>query len=140
MIHFQLVSLKGMKFDEDVYEVLVPTELGTIGIFQDHMPLVSAAAPGIISVRRKQGDADDSMEHFTVMGGIIEVDGKLVRFLADDVTAPEDVSEAEAEAALARAKELIKNAKDQATIAEAQQLMRRSTILVQASKLKKRRH
>lgn len=136
---FQLVSLTGTKFDEDVYEVLVPTETGTIGIFQDHMPLVSAAAPGVISVRRKQSDSDDAMEHFSVFGGIIETDGKMVRFVADDVASADEVSEAEAEAALKRAQQLVADAKDQVAIAEAQKLVQRQVVRLQVAKLKKHR-
>ena len=50
MFHFQLVSISGKKFDEDVYEVVLPTLDGQIGVFQDHMPLVSVATAGAIMV------------------------------------------------------------------------------------------
>ncbi|HLY67518.1 MAG TPA: ATP synthase F1 subunit epsilon, partial [Chloroflexota bacterium] len=98
MMHFQLVSAQGFKYDGDAYEVLVPTGGGTIAVFEDHMPLIAAGQGGVVSVRVKQGDRDDDMKHFAVNGGIMQVEGKTLRFLSDDVTAPEEVNEKEAEA------------------------------------------
>ena len=58
MFHFQLVSLSGKKFDDDVYEVILPTLDGEIGVLKDHMPLVSVATIGVITVRKQPKDAD----------------------------------------------------------------------------------
>src|SRR3982751_330061 len=102
-MNFQLVSAQGMKYDDEAYEIIVPTQDGTIAIFQDHMPLISAASPGVLSVRKKAGDPDSALENFAVSGGAVQVDGKTVRFLSDDITTPDEVNEQSAEAAVARA-------------------------------------
>ncbi len=60
MIHFKLVSLTGIKYDEDVYEVLLPTLDGEIGVLQGHMPLISVAKTGVIAIRRQAKDADSA--------------------------------------------------------------------------------
>ena len=52
MFRFQLVSITGSKFDEDVYEVVLPTLDGQIGVLAHHMPLVSVATTGVIMVRK----------------------------------------------------------------------------------------
>ncbi|MBA3757552.1 ATP synthase F1 subunit epsilon [Candidatus Saccharibacteria bacterium] len=140
MLHFQLVSTKGVKFDDDAYEVLIPTKAGTIALFEDHMPLISAGAPGTISIRKKLGDSDGSMEHFAVSGGVIQVDGKSAKFLSDEVTTSEEVNEQEAEAALARAKELVKNASGQVALHEAKQMLHHSSAQLNVAKFKKRHH
>jgi F-type H+-transporting ATPase subunit epsilon len=140
MIRFQLVSASGTKFDDEAYEVIVPAIGGAIAVFEDHMPLVTAAEPGVISVRRKASDKDDDMQSFAVNGGIAQIDGKTLLFISDDVTAPDDVSEKEAEVALARAEELIKNAGTQSDLAEAQRLLGRSRAQLQVAKLRRRRH
>lgn len=140
MIRFQLVSTKGTKFDSEVYEVLVPTKDGTIAVFEDHMPLLSAASPGVISIRKKPGDSDASMEHFAVSGGVMQVDGKNAQFLSDEVTTPDDVSEAEAEAALERARELVAGASSQVALHEARHILHHSTAKLNIAKLKKRHH
>ncbi len=140
MIHFQLVTVKGSKFDGDAYEVLLPTRDGTIAVFEDHMPIISAGMPGIISVRKKQSDRDNDMEHFVVNGGVLEVDGKNLRFLSDDVTTTEEVSEKEAEDALARAEGMIKNAGTQLALEEAHRLLHHSRAQLNLARLKSRHH
>lgn len=140
MIHFQLVSVAGSKFDQDVYEILVPTPGGTIAIFEDHMPLISAASAGVLSIRKKQSDRDDEMQNFAVNGGIIEVDGKNLRFLSEEVTAPEDISEKEAEAAHLRAQELIKNAGSRAALDEAHRMLHHSSAQLKIAQLRRRKH
>lgn len=140
MIRFQLVSVSGVKFDGEVYEALIPTQAGTIAVFTDHMPLISAAGPGVLSIRKKASDNDSEMEHFAIAGGVAQVDGKTVRFLADDVTTPDEVSEQEAEAALARAQQLMSSAQSQVAIDEAQRLLRHSGARLQIAKIKKRHH
>lgn len=140
MLHFQLVSTGGTKFDDEAYEVLVPTRAGMVGIFEDHMPMISAAQPGVLSVRKKNGDPDSAMEIFAINGGIVEVEGKTVRFMADDVTTTDEVSEQEAAAALKRAEELIKSAPSQIALSEAQRLLHHSSAKLHLAQLKKRHH
>ncbi len=140
MLHFQLVSSKGAKFDGEAYEVLVPTGAGTIAVFEDHMPLISAAIAGVVSVRVKQSDADNSMEHFAVNGGLMQVEGRTLKFLSDDVTAPDEVNEKAAEAALARAGDLVKNAGTQKELAEAHRLLSHSHAQLNVARIKRRRH
>ena len=140
MIHFELVSSTGTKFSGDVYEVLIPTKDGMIAVFEDHMPLISAGTPGVISVRVKPGDRDNDMEQFAVKGGVSEVDGKNLRFLSDDISTSDDVSEKEAEEALARAKQLLASAKDQVALNEAKQMLHHSSARLHVAKLKKRHH
>src|SRR5579871_1184787 len=103
MLHFQLVSLSGTKFDDDVYEVILPTLDGEIGVLQDHMPLVSVATNGAISVRRDPRDSDLKREFFATNGGVIEVSDNTLRVLVDEADHADDIKEAEAEAAMQRA-------------------------------------
>jgi F-type H+-transporting ATPase subunit epsilon len=140
MMHFQLVSAKGSKFDADAYEILVPTKAGTVGIFEDHMPLISAARPGVLSIRKKAGDADSAMEHFAINGGVVEVDGKTVRFVADDITSSDEVNEQEAAAALKHAEELVSGADSQTALHEAHRLLHHSSAKLHIAQLKKRHH
>jgi ATP synthase F1 epsilon subunit len=140
VIHFDLVSSSGIKFSDDVYEVLVPTKDGVIAVLEGHMPLMSAGQPGVISVRKKAGDADQAMEEFAVSGGIMEVDGKNLRFLSDDVTATDEVSEQEAETALAKARQLVEGADSRKALQDAQNALQHSQAQLHVARLKKRRH
>ncbi len=137
---FQLISANGVKFDGEAYEVLVPTVGGTIALFEDHMPLISAGAPGVLSIRKKSGDRDDSMQHFAVYGGVVQTDGKTARFVTDDVTTPEEVSETESQKALERAKELVNNAGSRQELNEAKRVQASHEVRLHLAQLKRRHH
>ena len=139
-MRFQLVSSQGSKFDDDAYEVLVPTKAGTVGVFEEHMPMISAAQAGVLSVRKKAGDHDSAMEHFAINGGVLEVDGKTVRFIADDITTSDEVSESEAAAAMTRAEDLVSKAGTQAELHEAHRLLHHTSAQLHVARLKKRKH
>ncbi|MBI2592013.1 ATP synthase F1 subunit epsilon [Candidatus Saccharibacteria bacterium] len=140
MIHFQLVSTSGTKYDGEAYEVLVPTRGGVIGIFENHMPLISAARPGVLSVRKQSSDPDSALENFAINGGVVEVKSQTVRFMADDVTTTDEVSEQEALAALKRAEELVQSADSQIALNEAHRLLHHSSAKLELAKIKKRHH
>ncbi len=138
MIQFQLVSLSGTKFNEDVYEVLLPTLDGQIGVMPGHMPLISAATNGIVSVRRTANERDDMMEHFAISGGVIEVSENLLKVLVDEADHAEEISEAEAQKAFELAHKMKTEAKDQVSLEHAQSMIDRSTVRLQVAGLKRR--
>lgn len=137
-MHFQLISATGVKFDQDAYEVLVPTTDGTIALYQDHMPLISAGAPGVLSIRKKASDRDSELEHFAVYGGVVQTDGKSARFVTDDVTTADEVSEQEAQAALKRAQELVKGAEGRIALHEARNVLYHHEVRLHLAQLKTR--
>lgn len=138
MIQFQLVSLDGVKFSEEVYEVTLPTMDGEIGVLPGHMPLISVAQRGIILVRRSQTDRDDMREIFAISGGAIEVSGDMLRVLVDEADNSEEISEEEAKAAMERALKLKTEAKDQVSLDQAQSLIDRSSVRLQVAGMKRR--
>ena len=139
MIHFQLVALSGTKFDGDVYEVILPTLDGEIGVLQDHMPLVSVATNGVIAVRKDPRDADSNREYFAASGGVIEVSDNKLRVLVDEADNADDINEAEAAAAMERAKQLETEATDEISLEHAQQLVDRHAVRLQVASLKRHR-
>lgn len=140
MVNFKLISIDGIKFEGEVYEVVLPTQSGEIAIFKDHMPLISSAGAGLIKIRHQAGDSDAQMSQFASDGGLIEVDGHSVNYLADDITAEDEINEAEAQAAVELAQKRLASAKDKVELSEAQRLLARGNARLQLSKLKKRHH
>lgn len=138
MFHFQLVALSGKKFDEDVYEVILPTMDGEIGVLQDHMPLVSVAKSGVIAVRRTPKDGEAQREFFATNGGAIEVSDNTLRVLVDEADHADDINEAEAQKALERAEKMKAEAKDQVSLERAQQLVDRQAVRLQVASLRRR--
>ncbi len=138
MVRFELVTLDGAKFAGEVYEVLLPTLDGQIGVLRDHMPLISVATHGVVSIRRKSGDRDDMMEHYATNGGVIEVRDNVLRLLVDEADAEDEINEAEVQKAIDEAKKLKAQAKDQVSIQNAQNLIDRHETRLRVAGL--RRH
>lgn len=134
------MALSGKKFDDDVYEVVLPTLDGEIGVLQDHMPLVSAATSGVVMVRRDAKDSDYQREFFAINGGVIEVSDNALRVLVDEADHADDINEAEAEAAIELAKQMKAEAKDQVSLEHAQALIDRHEVRLQVANLRRRHH
>lgn len=137
-MQLQLVTLSGSKFDEDVYEVLIPTVDGEIGVFPGHEPLVTLAKSGVIQVRRKSTDPLDKLEYFAVSGGIVEVSPDHIKVLVDEADHGEDIVEAETQAALERALKLRDTATDQVELEKAHQLVDRHLVRLKVADLHRR--
>ena len=139
-MQLQLITLLGVKVDQDVYEVVLPTSAGEIAIFPGHEPLVSLAVPGAIAVRHNKADEDSKLEYFAISGGVIEVSPKGVRVLVDEAEHGDDIVEAESRAALERAIKLRDNAKDQVELARAHEMVDRHAVRLKVAELRRRRH
>lgn len=139
MLKFELVTLDGAKFGEEVFEVILPTNDGYIAIFPEHMPLVSIAVPGVISVRRKRTDPDSRLEYFATNGGIIEVGDNKVRVLVDEADREDEINEQEAQKAFDHARELAKEAKDNLSLQQAQSLVDRQAVRLQVASLRRQK-
>lgn len=137
MFRFQLVALSGKKFDEEVYEVVLPTLDGEIGVLENHMPLTSVATNGTIAVRRSSRDGDTNREYFASSGGIIEVADNTLRILVDEADHADELNEAEIQKALERALKMKEEAKDQMSLEHAQSLVDRHGVRLQVAGLKK---
>jgi F-type H+-transporting ATPase subunit epsilon len=138
MFHFTLVALSGTKFDDEVYEVILPTLEGQIGILQQHMPLVSVATIGIIAVRRHPKDPDYQREYFATNGGMVEVADNELRVLVDEADNADDINELEVQAAIERAQKMQAEAKDEVSLEHAQSLIDRQSVRLQVASLKRR--
>ena len=138
-MNFQLVTLAGVRVDESVYEVIIPTVDGEISVFPSHEPLVTVAKSGVIAVRRDKQHDNDQMDYFAISGGVVEISADRVRVLVDEAEHGEDIVEAESQAALERAIKLRDEAKTQVEIEKAHQLVDRHAVRLKVADLHRRR-
>ncbi|HSX32735.1 MAG TPA: ATP synthase F1 subunit epsilon [Candidatus Saccharimonadales bacterium] len=136
----QLVSLTGIKYDDEAYEVVIPTAEGAIAVYDGHMPLVSLAVPGLLSVRKQKSDSDSARQEFASAGGVVEIDSTTVRILVDEAEKAEDIVAAEAQAAFERAQKMKAEATSQVEIERAQALMDRHAARLHIADLRRRHH
>ena len=92
-----------------------------------------------MTIKFKKSDKESDWQQIAVYEGTIEVLGDVVTILVDDVDTPDEISEAEAQKALDRAKELTAKAGDSVSLAEAQSMMDRSAVRLQLAGLKRRK-
>lgn len=102
-IRCEIVSQDRLVFQGDVDLVLAPGEGGVLGILPRHAPLLSTLTYGVLTVRHHGEE-----EHFTIAGGIIEVQPDKVTVLADAAENVKEIDIERAEAARKRAEEYLK--------------------------------
>jgi F-type H+-transporting ATPase subunit epsilon len=116
-IHVDVVSAEESIFNGEARFVALPGEVGELGIYPRHTPLITRIKPGAVRIER----ADNGEEEFVfVAGGILEVQPHCVTVLADTAIRGRDLDEAKANEAKKRAEEAMRNAKSDIDLAAAQ--------------------
>jgi F-type H+-transporting ATPase subunit epsilon len=107
-LHVDVVSAEESVFSGEAKFVALPGEMGELGIYPRHTPLITRIKPGAVRIQR----ADNDQEEFVfVAGGILEVQPGSVTVLADTAIRGHDLDEAKANEAKQAAEEAMKNAK-----------------------------
>jgi F-type H+-transporting ATPase subunit epsilon len=101
--HLDIVSAEQEIFSGVVEMVIATGELGEVGIVPGHAPLLTVLKPGEVRVMLPGGE----QEIYYVSGGMLEVQPFYVTVLADAVERADNLDEAAALAAKARAEEAI---------------------------------
>ena len=116
-IHVDVVSAEESIFSGEAKFVALPGEVGELGIYPRHTPLITRIKPGAVRILR----ADNGQEEFVfVAGGILEVQPNAVTVLADTAIRGKDLDEAKANEAKKSAEEAMRNAKSDIDFARAQ--------------------
>ncbi|MBE7424874.1 MAG: F0F1 ATP synthase subunit epsilon [Ideonella sp.] len=116
-LHVDVVSAEEEIFSGEAKFVALPGDMGELGIYPRHTPLITRIKPGAVRIQR----ADNGEEELVfVAGGILEVQPDRVTVLADTAIRGRDLDEAKAQEAKKRAEEAIRNAKSEIDLAMAQ--------------------
>jgi F-type H+-transporting ATPase subunit epsilon len=134
----QLITLSGVKYDEEAYSVVLPTADGQITVLSDHEPMMSALRPGVISIRKNATASDDSIEHYATYGGVVEITHDGPRVLVDEADLGDDINQAEAQKAHEEAEKLLASAKSRVELEHAQAMVDRQAVRLQVADLRRR--
>ncbi|MGL4234204.1 MAG: F0F1 ATP synthase subunit epsilon [Casimicrobium sp.] len=104
-IHVDVVSAETSIFSGEAKFVALPGEVGELGIYPRHTPLITRIKPGAVRIEKADGDE----EFVFVAGGILEVQPNVVTVLADTAIRGHDLDEAKAEEARKKAEESLRN-------------------------------
>ena len=138
-MHLQLITLHGVRVDQQIYELIAPTSAGEIAVFPGHEPIVTLAVPGALAVRHKKEDPDEDLEYFAISGGVVEINPESIRVLVDEADHGDNIIEAESQAALDRALKMRDEAKDQVELEHAREMIDRHEVRLRVADLQRRR-
>jgi F-type H+-transporting ATPase subunit epsilon len=94
-------------YSDTIDSVVVPTVEGEIGVLPGHIPLLTQVEDGELRVTK---GADTQL--LIVSGGFAQIDGDRVRILAENAINEEKIDENAVEAALKRAEQELREAKN----------------------------
>jgi len=104
-IHVDVVSAEQEIFSGLAEVVIVPAQMGEVGIYPRHAPMITRIKPGSVRIRIPD-QAEDELIY--VSGGMLEVQPSIVTILADTAIRGADLDEAKALEAKVRAEEAMK--------------------------------
>ena len=97
-LRLEIVTPEGIVYSDDVEMVTLPGVVGQMGIYPQHVPLMTQMVPGEIIVRKGGRDT------FIATGeGLIDVTARRVSILTDLAVEADRIDEAKAEEARRRA-------------------------------------
>ena len=128
----EIITPQRRAFEEDVAEVSVPTQLGTIGVLAHHEPLFCSLVEGEIKI------TSANKEFFlSIGGGFMEVAENKVSILVSRAVHADELNESEIKQAQEAAKIAVSKAGSGADLSAAQAMLRRSILDL---KVYKRKH
>lgn len=106
-LRLEIVTPEAKTYSEEVDMVTLPGVEGEMGIYPQHVPLVTQIVPGEVYVRK------DGRDYFLAIGeGFVEITGERVAIMTDMAIQADNIDEAAAEAARQRAEGRLKEKLD----------------------------
>jgi F-type H+-transporting ATPase subunit epsilon len=97
-LKLEIVTPEAQIFSDDVEMVTLPGVEGEMGIYPEHVPVLTQIVPGELIIRQ------DNRDLFLAVGeGFVEITGERVAIMTDMAMRAENIDEAKAEEARKRA-------------------------------------
>lgn len=103
----EIVTPEARVYSDTIDTVVIPTTSGEIGILPGHIPLLTQIEHGELRVTK-----NGQTTFLAISGGFAQVEGDRVHVLAENAINEEKIDEKAVEAALKRAEDKLKEAKD----------------------------
>ena len=97
-LKLEIVTPDALAYSEDVEMVTIPGVEGEMGIYPQHVPVVTQIVPGELIVRKDGRD-----QSLAIGEGFVEITAERVAIMADMAIRAENIDEAKAEDARRRA-------------------------------------
>lgn len=103
-LHLDIISQESQLLSQDVEMVLIPSEMGQVGILPGHISLFASLQAGELIFT-----ADEKTEIYAVTGGFVDVNQDKVTILANSAIREKDIDIKKMEEAKKKAQETMKN-------------------------------
>ena len=133
-IRLEIVTPERVVLEDDVDMVIAPASEGYVGILPHHAPLLTTLGPG--ELRIKKGGTETSL---AVFGGFMDVRPDRVIVLTEAAEHAEQIDEARAEQARARAREVLQAGPVGLEEARARASLERAMVRLRVSERRRRR-
>lgn len=108
-IRLEIVSGEENLFSGEATFVVIPTEMGEIGVYPKHEPLLGRMRPGVLRIKPVGGGEEISL---AVSGGIVEIQPNCITVLSDVAVRSENMDAQRAKEAREEAEKRLTGAKD----------------------------
>lgn len=89
MLHLQILTPEEIFFDDEIISVVVPGEMGYLGVLEDHAPLMTSIKAGIVTIT----DKNNNELFYKVQDGFFEVKKNQAVLLVEKIEPTEVVRE-----------------------------------------------
>ena len=125
-LKLEIVTPQGPAFSEDVHMVTLPAVEGQMGVYPNHVRVITQIEPGEIIV------SQDGRDRFIAVGeGVVEITADHVAIVTDMAIPAENIDEARAEEAKARAEARLREKISEEEIASVNASLARSLAQLQ---------
>jgi F-type H+-transporting ATPase subunit epsilon len=132
-LKLEIITPEAITFSGDVDMVTLPGLEGEMGIYPQHVPLMTQILPGEVIVRV------DGKEQFLAVGeGFVEITGDHVSILTDMAIKADDIDEAQAEEARRRAESRLQQKLSDEDMASVNAAITRSIAQLQVKRRRKK--
>ena len=128
-LKLEIITPEAVTYSDDVEMVTLPGYLGEMGIYPQHVPLMTQIVPGEVVV--KKGGAEISL---AVGEGFVEITSQRVAILTDMAIKADDIDESKAEEARMRAESRLKEKLSDEEVATVNAAMLRSLAQLQVKR------
>ncbi len=137
-LHVDIVSAEESIYSGLAEFVVVPAEMGEVGVYPRHAPMLTRIKAGSVRIKTPEKENEDLI---FVSGGILEVQPGVVTILSDTAIRGADLDEARALEAKRQAEEAMQNRDSAMEYAQAQIELAQAVAQLHAiEKLRKLRH
>jgi len=128
-LKLEIITPEAITYSEDVDMVTLPGYQGEMGIYPQHVPLMTQIVPGEVIV--KKGGAEISL---AVGEGFVEITAQRIAILTDMAIKADDIDETKAEEARIRAESRLKEKLTDEEVATVNAAMLRSLAQLQVKR------